>query len=109
MPIGKVQTANTEAQCAGPPRSRVFHWGKAPDVIIIDTRSCRSDNAQNICKGDILPTLPPGCINAVNDPTRRMLGNTQKAMFKDALAHSTAKYKFVIRLCINATGIYFSL
>ena len=42
------------------------------------------------------PQLPPGCINAVNDPTRTMLGNTQKAMFKDALAHSTAKYKFVI-------------
>ncbi|MFZ0329573.1 MAG: alkaline phosphatase D family protein [Nitrososphaeraceae archaeon] len=96
MPIGKVQTANTEAQCAGPPQYRVFHWGKAADVIIIDTRSCRSDNAQNICKGDIAPTLPPGCINAVNDPTRTMLGNTQKAMFKDALAHSTAKYKFVI-------------
>ena len=85
---------------------------KLADVIIIDTRSCRSDNAQNICKGDIAPTLPafvrnqfpaffppqlpPGCINAVNDPTRTMLGNTQKAMFKDALAHSTAKYKFVI-------------
>jgi alkaline phosphatase D len=112
MPIGKVQTSNTDAQCAGPPQYRVFHWGKAADVIIIDTRSCRSSNAQEICKTDIAPTLPgfvrnqfpaflppqlpPGCINAINDPTRTMLGSTQKAMFKDALAHSTANYKFVI-------------
>jgi len=112
MPIGKVQTTNNDPQCAGPPQYRVFHWGKAADIILIDTRSCRSGNAQEICHNDIAPTLPafvrngfpaffpspppPGCLNTINDPMRTVLGTTQKAMLKDALAHSTAKYKFVI-------------
>ena len=112
MPIGEDQTAETNSGCAGPTQFRVFHWGKEADVIIIDTRSCRSANAQVACGGDLAPTLPDpirkqlaeffpnpvpaGCLDAINNPTRTMLGITQKAMFKEALAHSTAKYKFVI-------------
>ena len=112
MPIGEDQSVGSSSECAGSPQYRVFHWGKDADFIIIDTRSCRSANVEQICRGDIAPTLPafirnqfpaffppqlpPGCLDAINDPTRTMLGSTQKAMFKDALAHSSAKYKFVI-------------
>jgi hypothetical protein len=39
---------------------------------------------------------PAGCLEAIKDPSRTMLGNTQKAMFKNALLESKAKFKFVI-------------
>lgn len=113
MPISEKQTVTiSSSECADSPQYRVFHWGKDADIIILDTRTCRSANVQNICHTDLAPTLPavirnqfpaffppqlpPGCLDAINDPARTMLGSTQKSMFKNALAHSTAKFKFVI-------------
>jgi phosphodiesterase/alkaline phosphatase D-like protein len=105
-------TTPVDRQCAGRPQFRVFHWGKDIDLIFIDTRSCRSASVEDICHNDLAPTLPafirsqnptffppnlpPGCLDAINDPTRTMLGNVQKSMFKQALMDSNAKYKFVI-------------
>jgi len=79
------------------------------DVIILDERSCRSSDVTVACQGDLAPTLPTplrlqfglpasppaGCLAAINDPTRTLLGPAQKQAFKDALLNSNAKFKFV--------------
>lgn len=114
MPIQSPWTPS-DSYCAGPSQFRVKHWGKNADLIILDTRSCRSAEANVYCKNpvtryDLVPTLPSsvrvaiglnqappaGCLEAIKDPSRTMLGNTQKAMFKNALLESKAKFKFVI-------------
>jgi alkaline phosphatase D len=104
--------------CAGDPLYREFHWGSDVDVIIPDERSCRSTEAIASCIGpfgvDLGPTVPPairtkfpfnqfltptppaGCLAAINDPSRTLLGPVQKQALKNALANSTATYKFVM-------------
>jgi alkaline phosphatase D len=109
-PIGEL-TPTSDSDCAGPTQFRIKHWGKDVDVIILDSRTCRSSNVQTQCQGDLVPTLPgfiraslpgipplppAGCLAAINDPSRTMLGSEQKEMFKDALLESKAKFKFVI-------------
>jgi alkaline phosphatase D len=103
--------------CAGDPLFRVFHWGSEVDVIVLDERSCRSAQATASCElapgvADLAPTMPPfvragfapllplnpppGCLAAIFDPTRTMLGPVQKAAFEAALLASTARFKFVV-------------
>jgi len=115
MPITEYQGEPSDPYCAGSPdptQFRVKHWGKNIDLIMLDTRSCRSDNAQKICGGnnpDPAPMLPdtdratfglkptdPKCRAAILDPNRIMLGQKQLKTFTDALEHSTAKFKFVV-------------
>lgn len=108
-----------DATCAGPPMFRAFKWGAAVDVIIPDERSCRSAKIDDVrapdpatCNGDLAPTLPaqvraqlgaffptpptPACLAALNDPSRTMLGASQKRLFKEVLLRSTGKFKFVL-------------
>lgn len=98
--------------CLGLPQFRISHWGQDVDLIFIDIRSCRSASVEDVCQNDLAPNLPPfirllfrgflnenpppGCLTAINDPSRTMLGSTQKALLKDALLESKAKFKFVI-------------
>lgn len=98
------------SECATPPLFRVFPWGTQADVIIIDTRACRSTSVETICRGDLAPTMPtflrpafglaseppPGCVAAINDPSRSILGATQKALLKQALLRSRARFKIVV-------------
>ena len=42
---------------------------------------------------------PEGCLNALFDPSRTMLGSVQKALFKAVLLRSRAKFQFVINRC----------
>lgn len=109
MPIAE-DNFPADASCAGAPLFRVVRWGTAVELFILDERSCRSANVQNVCKDDFAPTLPPaerlaigesaqppaGCLAALFDPARTMLGDVQKALFKDALRTSTATFKIVI-------------
>jgi len=115
MPIQDPWSAS-DPVCAGPTQFRVKHWGLNADIVILDTRSCRSIEAIKICYDpatklpDIAPTLPglirekiglkkdppTGCLETIKDPSRTMLGPTQKSMFKNALLESKAKFKFVI-------------
>ena len=109
MPVRETGLLN-DATCAGSPLFRVFHWGSMVDVIMLDERSCRSSDVTVACQNDLAPTLPSslrlqfglpasppaGCLAAINDSTRTLLGPVQKQAFKDALSHSTAKFKFVI-------------
>jgi phosphodiesterase/alkaline phosphatase D-like protein len=115
MPISqRTITPAEEENCAGPPQFKVVKWGKnLVDLIFIDTRSCRSASVENICRGDLAPTLPSeirqrfppfilppsppaGCLEAINDIHRTMLGATQKEEFKKALINSDAKFKFIV-------------
>jgi alkaline phosphatase D len=96
--------------CAGTPLFRVFPWGKDILLIILDERSCRSGSAEDVCQGDPVPTLPAvlrtsfglpasppaGCLEALFDPMRTMLGPLQKAALKAVLSHAPAKFKFII-------------
>jgi phosphodiesterase/alkaline phosphatase D-like protein len=87
-------------------------------LFILDERSCRSADVQfTPCGGDLGPTLPlairqsspfnlffglpgdavpAGCLAAINNPSRTMLGPVQKAQFKSDLLSSTAQHKLVI-------------
>ena len=109
MPIGQLHSTS-DPDCAGPTQFRVKHWGKDVDLIILDTRTCRSANVETQCQADQVPTLPDqirtslglpaqppaGCLAAINDPDRTMLGTEQKVRFEDALLNSKAKFKFVV-------------
>lgn len=126
MPISDTWTPS-DSYCAGPTQFRVEHWGANVDLMILDTRSCRSDSdmVKTLCHNDMAPTLPssirdtvklgpkkllpstvpPKCLDAIKDPTRTMLGKTQKEMFKSALLASKAKFKFVIS-SVNMQNTY---
>ncbi len=99
-----------DPSCAGDPLFRTFSWGRAVDVIVLDERSCRSADVAAVCGGDLVPTLPaairtqfglpasppPGCLDAIFDPTRTMLGPVQLAAFEQALLTSSATFKLVV-------------
>jgi alkaline phosphatase D len=99
-----------DRDCAGDPLMRVFRWGKEAELIILDERSCRSADVSEVCQADPAPTLPAflrvqsglpdsppaGCLEALFDPRRTMLGRLQKKLFEAALASSTARFEFVI-------------
>lgn len=99
-----------DPSCAGNPLFRTFSWGRAVDVIVLDERSCRSAEVAAICGGDLAPTLPAalrtqfglpasppaGCLDAIFDPTRTMLGPVQLAAFEQALLTSTATFKLIV-------------
>ena len=109
MPTRETGLLN-DPTCAGNPLFRTYHWGANADVILLDARSCRSSDVAVICQGDLAPTLPPpirvafglpaspppGCLAAINDPSRTLLGPVQKAAFKNALLNSTAEFKFIM-------------
>lgn len=106
--------------CAGDPLVRTFQWGRDVEVIALDERSCRSDSAILDCTfpgaplPDLAPTLPepvrsefpfnqfvtqsppPGCLDAIRDPSRTMLGKRQKEFLKKRLLKSDATYKVIL-------------
>ncbi len=49
---------------------------------------------------DLKPLLPPrppeGCVDAINDSSRTMLGDLQKQLLKQVLVHSHARFKFIV-------------
>ena len=103
-----------DPSCAGDPLYRTVKWGSEVEVFITDQRSCRSADVAASCGGDLGPTLPPavrqsfpfslflspnpipGCLAAINDPNRTMLGPVQKAQLKNDLLNSTATHKLII-------------
>jgi alkaline phosphatase D len=101
---------------------RSVRWGKELEMFILDERSYRSPSAAPACTGasgnpDPLPAgaapdaaaqlaavravaqLPPppdGCLDAINDPSRTLLGAEQKAWLKKQLTASDATWKVII-------------
>lgn len=116
MPISDVYNAFVPSDgspppgCAGNPLVKTFQRGSDVDIFIPDERSCRSASVEVECQGDLAPTLPapvrlsfglpasppPGCLEAINDPGRTMLGAIQKARLKSMLRSSDAEFKFVL-------------
>jgi phosphodiesterase/alkaline phosphatase D-like protein len=104
---------------------RSFRWGKNLEVFFLDERSFRSpkagsptvhtcDNPQSHSP-DLAPTAPQSarslfgavvpslnqpvsqqCKDAINDPSRTMLGAAQYARFTSAIKRSTATWKVII-------------
>lgn len=103
---------------------RKFRWGRDVELFVLDGRSYRSrqvsktpacDNPPGSRMPDLAPTLPPllraafgplvpqmtlpvpaGCLAALNDPNRTMLGITQKLWLLRGLASSTATWKLIL-------------
>jgi alkaline phosphatase D len=118
MPIRETGLPH-DPSCAGDPLYRKFSWGKDVDIFVLDERSCRSQEAVSSCltasgSPDLAPTLPTfvrtafpfnffltanppaGCLAALNNPSRTLLGPVQKAQFKQDLLNSTAQYKLIV-------------
>jgi 3-phytase/alkaline phosphatase D len=103
-----------DTSCAGDPLYRKFQWGSEVEMFLLDMRSCRSTSAAAACAGDLGPTLPtairsmspfnlfltptppPGCLAAINNPSRTLLGPVQKAQLKADLLASTARHKYIL-------------
>jgi alkaline phosphatase D len=94
-------------------RSR--RWGRHLELFFLDGRSFRSARATAACGGDLAPTAPPGvrarlallvpslrspvpagCVAALRDPQRTILGARQRGAFLQAIARSTATWKVVV-------------
>jgi phosphodiesterase/alkaline phosphatase D-like protein len=103
-----------DPSCAGDPLYRTVKRGSEVELFITDQRSCRSADVFAACGGDLGPTLPPslrqtfpfslflapnpipGCLAAINDPNRTMLGPVQKQRLKNDLLSSTATHKIIV-------------
>jgi alkaline phosphatase D len=94
---------------------RTFRWGRHLELFFLDERSFRSAKADDVCSGDLAPTapqsvrdafaslapglrnpVPAGCLDALNDPGRTMLGAAQYAAFTRAIRASTATWKVIV-------------
>jgi phosphodiesterase/alkaline phosphatase D-like protein len=94
---------------------RTVRWGRNLELFFLDERSFRSAKATAACNGDFAPTapqpvrdafgslapslrnpVPPGCLAAIDDPSRTMLGRRQYTAFTKAIAASTATWKVVV-------------
>jgi len=87
----------------------VGHCTRDVEIIILDERSCRSPDVESECMIDLAPTAPgplrllaglpstppAGCLEAIFDPSRTMLGQVQKDLFKSSLLNSSATFKFI--------------
>jgi alkaline phosphatase D len=104
------------------PMYRSFQWGSDADLILLDERSYRSAEATGPCSVDGRPDplpgaaapgasgvgsqgrmllglpadVPAGCLDALSDPSRTLLGATQKQWLKDQLTTSTATWKVIV-------------
>ncbi|MSO58534.1 MAG: hypothetical protein EXQ77_05790 [Thermoleophilia bacterium] len=94
---------------------RTVRWGKHLELFFLDQRSFRSAKVAQVCQGDLAPTapvavraafaalapplanpVPVGCLEAITDPARTMLGSAQYAAFTAAIRASTATWKVVL-------------
>jgi alkaline phosphatase D len=103
---------------------RSVRWGKNLEIFFLDERSFRDnlvdysgvcDNPPGSGDRDLAPTapqstrnlfaaiipqlanpVPPGCLEAINDPNRTMLGAQQLQAFKDDIKASKATFKVVM-------------
>lgn len=102
---------------------RTFRWGRNLELFFLDERSFRSAkaSANHVCDNprtgspDLAPTAPQAtrslfavvvpslaapvsqqCLDAIDDPSRTMLGRAQLARLERALAASTARWKVIV-------------
>ncbi len=103
---------------------RSVRWGRNLQLFFLDERSYRSakadyggacDNPPGSGSPDLAPTAPaanrllfsalvpalanpppPGCVAAIDDPSRTMLGLHQREVFENAIKRSTATFKVIV-------------
>jgi alkaline phosphatase D len=66
---------------------RTISWGSLADIMLLDGRQFRSDQA---C-GDVVLSIDPACPET-SDPTRTMLGSAQEQWIGEQLAATTATW-----------------
>ena len=94
---------------------RSVRWGRNLELFFLDERSFRSAKVTTACGGDLAPTapqavrdafgslapplrnpVPAGCLAAIEDPSRTMLGAGQFTEFTRAVEASAATWKVVV-------------
>ena len=75
---------------ATPTINRVVRWGSLADLILLDGRQFRSDQA---C-GDVVLSVDPACPETA-DPQRTMLGTAQELWIGEQLAATTATWPVI--------------
>jgi phosphodiesterase/alkaline phosphatase D-like protein len=94
---------------------RSFRWGKNLELFFLDERRFRSAKVDDACGGDLAPTapqavrsafaslapslansVPAGCLAAITDSRRTMLGSRQYRAFTSAIEASTATWKMIV-------------
>ncbi len=94
---------------------RSFRWGKNLELFFLDERRFRSAKVDDACGGDLAPTapqpvrsafaslapslanpVPAGCLAAITDSRRTMLGSRQYRAFTSAIEASTATWKVIV-------------
>jgi alkaline phosphatase D len=94
---------------------RSVRWGRNLELFFLDERSFRGAKVTAACAGDLAPTapqavrnafgnlapplrnpVPAGCLDAINDPARTMLGRRQFDVFTSAVRASSATWKVVV-------------
>lgn len=94
---------------------RTFRWGRNVELYFLDERSFRSAKVSTECRGDLAPTapiavrtafaalapplaqpVPAGCLEAISDPSRTMLGAAQFTAFTNAIKASRATWKIIM-------------
>jgi alkaline phosphatase D len=99
---------------------RTFRWGKDLELLVLDERTFRTAEVAKACLNDPAPTLPPdvrssfglpptppsGCIEALADPSRSLLGSAQKKALEQALTASDATWKVIVNE-VTMTQAYF--
>ncbi|MEZ5356394.1 MAG: alkaline phosphatase D family protein [Bryobacteraceae bacterium] len=110
--------------CAGRPMFRVIRWGTEALIVILDERTCRSPSAAERCLDstgtpDLAPALPgalrrlaglpadapSGCLAAMADPARTLLGRTQRELLYLVLRYFPARFKFIVSE-VPVTGLF---
>ena len=89
------RSASVEAACLIEVAPNVFVTDLAP-TLPVPLRVAFNAQLPPELQPLLPPLPPPGCLAAINEPSRTMLGARQKALFKAALLQSQAKFKFVI-------------
>ena len=114
MPVDEEALAEADG-CAGRPLFRSFRWGAGVEMFLLDGRSCRTADAARACPfffgfRDPVPSLAEdyrrsigmpvnparGCLDALRDPSRTMLGAAQKALLMERLRASAARWKLIV-------------
>jgi alkaline phosphatase D len=94
---------------------RTFRWGQNLELFVLDERSFRSAKVAKQCADDLAPAapapvraafaalipslanpVPTGCLEALDDPSRTMLGASQETAFLKAIRASNATFKVVV-------------
>jgi len=89
------RSADVTAACLVQLAPGVFRPDLAPGMPV-PLRTAFNAQLPPELKPILQPSPPAGCLDAINDPSRTMLGPVQKELLKAALLDSDATFKFIV-------------